>query len=267
MEIKLIASDMDGTLLNNKKQLPEGFFDMVRALKKQGRTFVVASGRQYGALRRDMGEVAQDVTYIAENGALVMEGGRQLFIDALDAAEIPGILAAAKGLEGVYPCVCRAGCAVVESSASEEFIRSMVMYYPNTVVTDDLEAYSRGLQDICKVAFFDEGDAATHELPVLDSALSDHLAVILSGEQWVDVMKPGVHKGRAMQMLQEIKGVSPEQCMAFGDYLNDVQLLESVAESYAMENALPEIKKIARYIAPSNEECGVVRVIKERFSL
>ena len=113
----------------------------------------------------------------------------------------------------------------------------------------------------------DEGDAATHELPVLDAALSDHLAVILSGEQWVDVMKPGVHKGRAMQMLQEIKGVSPEQCMAFGDYLNDVQLLESVAESYAMENALPEIKEIARYIAPSNEECGVVRVIKERFSL
>lgn len=267
MEIKLIASDMDGTLLDSRKRLPDGFFDTVRALKAQGCTFVVASGRQYDALRRDMGEVADDIAFIAENGALVMEGGRQLFIDALDAAEIPRILRAAKGLKGVYACVCRAHCAVVESSASAEFIRSMVMYYPSTVVTDDLEAYSRELTDICKVAFFDEGDAAAHELPVLREALSDHLAVILSGEQWVDVMKPGVHKGRAMQMLQEIKGVSPEQCMAFGDYLNDCELLQSVAESYAMENALEQVKAIARYIAPSNDEDGVMRVIRERFSL
>ena len=55
--------------------------------------------------------------------------------------------------------------------------------------------------------------------------------------------------------------------MAFGDYLNDLQLLEAVGESYAMENALPQLKAAAKYVAPSNDDNGVLRVIRERFSL
>ena len=88
-----------------------------------------------------------------------------------------------------------------------------------------------------------------------------------SGANWVDVMKPGVNKGRAMQMLQRIKGISPDECMAFGDYLNDLELLQSVTESYAMENALPELKVISKHIAPPNDDDGVMRVVKQRFAL
>jgi hydroxymethylpyrimidine pyrophosphatase-like HAD family hydrolase len=80
-------------------------------------------------------------------------------------------------------------------------------------------------------------------------------------------MKPGVNKGRAMRMLQEIKGVSPDACMAFGDYLNDLEMLQSVTESYAMENALDEIKRVSKHIAPPNDENGVMRVVKERFGV
>ena len=111
------------------------------------------------------------------------------------------------------------------------------------------------------------GDAATHLLPVLQKRLGGDHSVILSGANWVDVMKPGVNKGRAMRMLQEIKGVSPDECMAFGDYLNDWELLQSVTESYAMENALPELKAIAKHIAPPNDDRGVMRVVKERFGV
>ena len=112
-----------------------------------------------------------------------------------------------------------------------------------------------------------EGDAAAHELPALKERLGGRYAVILSGENWVDVMRPGVSKGRAMQMLQQLKGLTPQECMAFGDYLNDLELLESVSESYAMENALEELKRVAKYIAPGNDENGVMRVIRERFAL
>ena len=80
-------------------------------------------------------------------------------------------------------------------------------------------------------------------------------------------MKPGVHKGMAMRGLQRMLGVEPEECMAFGDYLNDCELLEAVGESYAMENAHPQLKAMAKHIAPSNDDNGVIRVIKERFSL
>ena len=141
------------------------------------------------------------------------------------------------------------------------------MYYQDTQVVKGLADVCGDFHDVCKVAFFDEGDAAAHELPALKERLGGRHAVILSGENWVDVMRPGVSKGRAMQMLQQLKGLTPENCMAFGDYLNDLELLESVSESYAMENALEELKRVAKYIAPGNDENGVMRVIRERFAL
>jgi len=265
--IKLVASDMDGTLLDSRKRLPADIVSVVRQMKKKGATFIVASGRQYDALRRDLAQIADDIIFIAENGALVVENDQEIFLDALDPGEIRRILQAAKGLEGVYACVCCAHCAICEDTASRAFIDMMQMFYPSTKVVPNLVEYCSEMTDVCKVAFFDEGDAAMHELPVLREKLSDRLAVILSGEQWVDVMKPGVNKGRAMQMIMQHKGVRPGEAMAFGDYLNDLQMLQCVGESYAMANALDEIKAAAKHIAPGNDENGVVRVIRERFSL
>ena len=175
-------------------------------------------------------------------------------------------MTAAKDLRGVYPVVCRAEMALIEKTASPEFVRNTCMYYPSVQVVDDLTEYCN-LGDVCKVAFYDEYDAQTHELPELQSKLEPELSIILSGEHWVDVMKPGVTKGGAMRGVQKKLGITPEECMAFGDYLNDCELLQSVGESYAMENAHPRLKEMARHIAPSNDEDGVMRVIRRKFGL
>lgn len=265
--IKLIATDMDGTLLTTNKRLPQDFAQVVRALKQQGVSFCIASGRQYASLRRDLEALVPDLIFIAENGALIMEQDEQLFIEALDASDLPTIVRAAQGLSGVYPVICRSDCALVDKSASEAFVTELRMYYEQTFVIDDLAGACADFHDVCKVAFYDAGNAATHALPMLLERLGAHHSVILSGQDWVDVMKPGVNKGRALRMLQRIKGITSEECMAFGDYLNDYEMLESVGESYAMENALPELKQIARHIAPSNDEDGVMRVIKAHFDL
>lgn len=265
--IKLIATDMDGTLLTTDKRMPEEILCVVRALKAKGTAFIIASGRQYAALVRDLGELAHDVIFIAENGALVMEQDRQLFIDPLPEHEIRTIIEATRGMAGIHPVICRAGVAIIEKSAPQAFIRNVKLYYESTQIVDNLLDICDGLDDVCKIAFYDEGDAEHHEYPLLDALFSDRLSVILSGYSWVDIMKPGVHKGRAMETLQRQRGITKEECMAFGDYLNDLELLESVGESYAMENALPELKNIAKHIAPSNDENGVMRVIKTRFQL
>lgn len=265
--IKLIATDMDGTLLTTDKRMPKDILPVVRALKEKGIAFAVASGRQYAALRRDLHELVDDVIFIAENGALIMENDRQLHIEALPAHLVPDILAAVKGLSGVYAVVCCADGALVDASADPDFVREMAMYYNNAQVVPDLAAFCSGMKNICKIAFCDKGRAAAHVLPVLERELGGGLSVILSGEDWVDIMKPGVHKGSAMAMLQTQRGLAKEDCMAFGDYLNDYELLMSVGESYAMKNALPELKQIAKHIAPGNDEDGVMRVIKERFKI
>lgn len=264
--IKLIACDMDGTLLNSQKRLPEGFAGAVRALAQKGVLFAVASGRQYAALRRDLDEVADDILFICENGALVMQNERQLLIDPMDPQSLEEIIAAGRTLDHVYPVLCRANRAYIEETAAEDFRTETRRYYPSQQVVPDLTALCAST-DVCKVAFYDEENAQEHEMPVFEKILGPNLAVILSGEHWVDVMKPGVHKGAAMRGLQKKLGILPEECMAFGDYLNDCQLLEAVGESYAMENGHPQLKAMAKHIAPSNDDDGVMRVIRERFSL
>lgn len=265
--IKLIASDMDGTLLDSEKRMPAEILPVVRALRKEGVSFVIASGRQYAALKRDLGELADEVIFIAENGALIMEQDCQLFIDPMAAVDIPEIIRATRGLAGIHPVICCAGAAIVEESAPAEFIRNVQMYYDSSRVVPDLLAASENLHDVCKVAFYDEGDAEHHEYPILRDLLAPRHAVILSGYNWVDIMKPGVDKGRAMKILQQQRGLTPDACMAFGDYLNDLEMLSAVTESYAMDNALESIKAVSKYIAPSNDDNGVIRVIKERFNL
>lgn len=266
MSIRLIACDMDGTLLDSRKRLPRDILPVIRALKEKGVLFAVASGRQYAALRRDLEEIAHEILFICENGALVMHQEKRLLIDPVDAVDLPDILHTAKELHNAYPVVCGAEMAYIGDGAPEQFLRETLPYYTSCTCVPDLSLRQHD-QDVCKVAFYDMGDAQTGELPLLERALGDRLAVILSGEHWVDVMKPGVHKGKAMASLQKMLGISPAECMAFGDYLNDCELLASAGESYAMDNAHPKLKAMARYIAPGNDEDGVLRVIRERFSL
>ena len=264
--IKLIASDMDGTLLDSQKRLPKDFLETIQVLHDRGVLFVVASGRQYAALRRDLEALVPYIYFICENGARVMHRDEQVLIDPMDQADLYDIVTACRALSGVYPVVCRAEMGVLEATADPGFIRETCIHYPSTCVVDDLAEHC-DLDDVCKVAFFDEGDAQTHELPVLQKKLGEKLSVILSGPHWVDVMKPGVSKGKALRDLQEKLGIAPEECMAFGDYLNDYELLESVGESYAMANAHPRLLELAKYTAPSNDEDGVMHVIRERFAL
>ena len=159
--IKLIACDMDGTLLDSAKRLPAELPEVIAKLKEKGVLFCVASGRQYASLRRDFDAYADDMLFICENGALVMQRDQRVLIDSIDPSFISGVVTAAKSLEGVYPVVCRAGVALIEKTASDEFIRNTRMYYPSVEVVEDLTALGR-LPDVCKVAFYDEGDAQTH---------------------------------------------------------------------------------------------------------
>lgn len=260
--IRLIATDMDGTLLDSESRLPAELPQVLDALEARGVVFCAASGRPYGSLLREFEGVADKIVFICENGALIMRGGERVFLDAIDPEYLPEIVAASRKMEGIYPVVCRADKAIVEESVPEDFLRITQQFCSNILVVPDLMEHTH-YDDVCKVAFYDEGDAQQHELPLLKRDMPKDLTVTLSGYHWVDVMKPGVHKGSAMKALMELFSITREECMAFGDYLNDTELLESVTHSYAMENAHPQLKAIARHIAPTNDENGVIAVIRE----
>ena len=85
--------------------------------------------------------------------------------------------------------------------------------------------------------------------------------VVVSGEHWVDVMNRTADKGAALRRLQRELGITPAQTMVFGDYLNDLQMLDAAEWSFAMENAHPDVIARARHLAPSNNDNGVLRTI------
>lgn len=262
--IRLIASDMDGTLLDEQKRLPPRFEGVVRRLRAQGVRFAVASGRQYETLLRDFPRLADELIFIAENGAMAADGRRLLFVDSVPPEQAARALRAMHALQGVYPILCTAHGAFIED-ADEAFEAKARMYYARVErVPDLIPLCAQG--EVCKIAAYDPQGAEGRSFDALRGALPE-LSVILSAATWSDVMRPGVSKGSAMRALQRSLGIGPEECMAFGDYLNDLELLQACGHSYAMRNAHPRLKAAARFEAPGNDENGVMRVLREAFDL
>ncbi|MBC7688706.1 MAG: HAD hydrolase family protein, partial [Aquabacterium sp.] len=89
------------------------------------------------------------------------------------------------------------------------------------------------------------------------------LQVKISGHIWLDLSHKLANKGRAINVLQQKFNISPNETMVFGDYLNDLEMMQQASFSYAMENAHEDIKNAARFITKSNEEDGVTIVLQE----
>lgn len=255
MDIRLIAADLDGTLLDSRKRLPAELPDLLRALRARGIRFAPASGRQYYNLLKLFDD--ENMTYIAENGAMVFENGRCLFVDELPRALVRETIERVRELPGAFAILAGEHSAWCEDD-EPVFTRNAEMYYARLTRVPDLNDVG---DRICKIAVFEQGNAEHGCWPALQ-ALSDRAQVVLSGADWVDLMNPGVNKGGALRRLCGELGISPDECMAFGDYLNDRELLQAVTHSFAMANAHPDIRALCRHQAPSNDENGVVRSIR-----
>ena len=265
MSIKLIAADMDGTLLDSNKQLPVGLFPLIRALRARGVRFAPASGRQYYTLYEQFGAIADELIYISENGAMVCDGSEIVSFEAMPAEEVCRAVETVRQLPGVYTVVSARDGGVYENGDDPAFVKNMKMYCARHKGVPDLLEYVRH-EPVCKVALFCEGRAEQVLLPAFAS-FADSSQIALSGADWVDLMRPGMSKGRAVSALCARLGITPAECMAFGDYLNDLELLQAVGEPYCMANGHETLKAAAKYICPSNDEDGVCRTIRAVFGI
>lgn len=255
-DVRLIALDMDGSLLDPEKRLDPSFWPLLEQLEARGIAVCPASGRQYATLRAQFGR--DDLVYVAENGAYVVHDGAELSSDTLltpTALAIVETIRAARGLD-VGTVVCGKRSAYVER-ADEAFLAQARPYYARLEVVEDLLAVD---DEILKVAVYEFGDVSRGAAPAL-ARFDDADRVVVSGEHWVDVMSATADKGTALQQVQAALGITREQTMAFGDYFNDVGMLEAAAWSFAMDNGHPDVRALARFVAPANTRNGVVRTI------
>lgn len=257
--IKLIASDMDGTLLNAQHQLPEGFHQLIDRLHAQGVLFVAASGRQYYNLLHCFGPSAEKMAFIAENGSLLALDGEFAMAQALPRTEVLDFMRLVRNIPHTEMILCGLQSGYIQNP-SERFESEVRKYYHRCQVVDDLEAVQ---DDILKIAICCFAGSEEHVAPHFKAYEHSHHASV-SGYIWFDVSRKDASKGVALQALQARMGIGPEHTMVFGDYLNDLDMMQQAYYSYAMENAHPQLKEVARFEAPSNEQQGVATVIREQ---
>ena len=254
--VKIIFCDMDGTLLTSDNNLPVGFEGAMAELKRRNVIFAPASGRQYFSLLRSFEEYKNDFLFLAENGTLVMYKGKEVFSCPLGFEAARKVLAATEGFDNILRVWCGKKDAYLRREQdTPAFHAELDKYYTHNGVVDSFDE----LDDIpLKVALFDPtGNAKTNIYDKL-AQFYDTLQVVLSSDYWVDVMSPGIGKGEAIKNIQRVMNFKPEECAAFGDYLNDLEMLQAVGYGFAMGNAHPDVKKIAKFVVPNNNQGGVL---------
>ena len=259
--IKIIFSDMDGTLLTSENKLPEGFDETIAELKKRGVIFAPASGRQYFSLIKSFPKYVDEFLFLADGGTFVVQHGKEMFSQPMTDEIALKFLHAADKIENILRVYCGKNNAYIKDFQDvPEYRDELFKYYTHTGTVKTWEE----IDDVpIKVSFFDATGNAKENIFDKLSNIDDKVQVLLSSANWVDIMMKGVDKGSAIRKIQQILGINPEECAAFGDYLNDCEMMQAVGYSFAMDNAHPDLKKLAKFETVSNDEGGVLVGIKK----
>ena len=256
--IKFIASDMDGTLVDDNKILSPEIFDVIEKLKQKGVCFAAASGRQSMSLYRSFQKTIDDMFFIAENGAFVSKGKKEVYSSVMPKDLVNSIIGDVRNLKKAEPLLCGKYCAYTTKPKFVEIMESDLFRYDIKLV-DSLEDVE---DDIIKVSVLDWIDVKQNTIKTLSPKYSDKTEITISGENCVDFVNKGVSKGRALKEIQEVLNIPYESTVAFGDNFNDTEMLKQAYYSFAMENADDEVKSYARFIAGNNNDGAVIKEIK-----
>jgi len=230
MSVKLIASDIDGTLLlNHAKEIPEEIFREVRRLKEKGILFCPASGRQYNSLKNLFAPIAEDCIFVCDNGAVVYRGdGVILSKTAMPRAlceELAEEIEAADGCDPVF-----SGANMIYVCSREEHLMRDLTYFvgDNYTVVDRPQDIP---EDIVKVCAYCRQGAAVYEQQV-SQRWKETFNVAVAGVPWLDFTCAS--KGLGLANLCKVLSVDSADVMAFGDNFNDCSMLDFAGQPYLM---------------------------------
>ena len=254
--IKLIASDLDGTLLTPEGNLPDGIFKLIEQLYHKNIIFCVASGRQLVALQNMFNPVLDKIILLAENGSIVYYQGQYLYFDTLYSTQALQILDLIKEIQNIYPLFCTPRCAYYQTPCEPflSYVKASYLVNAEANLASVAQTY-----DVCKIAIYDALGPENNCMKILPSKLAS-FRVIQSGGNWLDISQKHTTKGNALRIIKQHFGLSKEECVAFGDHMNDYEMLLECGQSFVPENAYPLLKDEFPVVA-SNTRAGVFRAI------
>lgn len=259
--IKLIASDLDGTLLQEgTADIHPEIYEVIRALQEAGVRFVAASGRNYESVMSIFGCMEKEILMISDNGGYSVSGGQELYCCGFSKLLLKKILDAARKIPDVWMMASAARCVYTDQN-DPTYVNWIREGYKSdiSIVADLLEID----EPLIKVALYSYKRDAAVVAEELREQLGEEVEIVLSGERWIDMVMPNVSKGQALARIQEMLGISKAETAAFGDNGNDIPMLLQAEESYAVANAREETKAVAKYVIGDVSEHAVLTALKQ----
>ncbi|MFD1485648.1 HAD family hydrolase [Lacticaseibacillus baoqingensis] len=256
--IKLIASDLDHTLLTDAGELPPNFYALIQRVHAAGIHFVAASGRALYTLQPMFAQVQEQMSLIAENGAFVIHDGQEVATQYLAPADVIDLVHYTQAKGSGFPILCAKDRAYIDATAAdqESFLSQFFMQYE---FVDDLTTLDVPIAKY--TVFFPNKETYTAFDPDYQRPLGDRFHVTIGGDYFLDIMHQAVNKGAAIKTLGAKLGVAPAEMVAFGDNLNDTEMLQVVGHSYIVAAATPKLTPYATARIGSNADYAVAKMI------
>ena len=262
--IKLVAVDVDGTFIRSDYTFDVERFEKIFArMKAAGCNFVVASGNQYYQLKEIFQKYGDEISFVSDNGAYIETRGKVIF-----AADIPKeTVASVTDFCRQYPKINKFLCGVKSAycergTVSDDWFNYMKKFMPRMEWVDDFKTVD---DQFLKFALQVPEAELLKIYELLRENLQGKLVATTSGHDSIDLIIPGLHKASGIKKLVELFKITAAECAAFGDSQNDIEMLKYCGESYAMANAAPAVKAVAKYICPSNNDDGVLVTLDKIF--
>lgn len=261
--IKLIAIDLDGSLLSDDKKLPPDFWQVIPQIFERDITVVIASGRPFHNIAAVFERIKDQLYFACDNGSYVVHADEEILVSRLEKASIKKFIEISRPIKDAYPVVCGKHIAYIED-CDEAFKKQALKYYQEFKIVEDLTMVE---DTIVKLSLCDLAGSETNSYPFYKQFEKD-FKVAVAGEIWLDITNIDGSKGNAIRAIQHRLNITPEQTLVFGDYLNDLDMIQNAGYSYAMKNAHPGILKAAKYITElDNNHGGVTDTIKKLLDL
>lgn len=260
--IKSIALDLDGTLLNSKKEISKKNIDILRKLYEKGIEILIVTGRSYSATKSVIKRLDLPITAICYNGAKVIDTKNEevLFEEPLS-EEIVKILIKISRENKIHLNLYQNEEWFVENKHNWQ-----TQYYKKNIGIDAIEInFDKFLNLLMtKALFIDERfNLEKVEKEILEK-IGEIVHLTYSQEKYLEILNKKVNKGKSLERILKIKNLTLETCVAFGDANNDKEMIEMVGCGVAMGNAEDNLKEIAKYVTTSNDNDGVYEFLVQK---
>lgn len=280
---KLVAIDIDGTLLNSKGEMTDRTKQVLRKASEQGIYIVLTSGRLTDTVEKFCNEIGADKYLIAENGASIINlQTKELEFSKYISKDVVNKVLDICDENNIYYMVYTNKELIVKNIKHMAMFFYKQNYNPNARIKTIVSGrdYINSVTDnFTKLMICDEDRAIYNnivaklsKIPEIDVLPVPHISnkqLELDGKETVleysyaDISAKGTNKWTAIKELMTKLGISENEVIAIGDNINDIKMIENAGLGVAMKNGSPHVRALADVVAPSNNEDGVAYIVEK----